>query len=318
MNMVTKQTTIKRSPVNTFFYKYRSVWRNWELYLMLLPVIIFFLVFHYWPMYGVQIAFRDYNAVKGIWGSRWVGLKHVKRFVESYYFARLIGNTLGLTVYQLCVSMPLQVLLAILLNEIPNLRFKKLVQTVTYAPHFLSTVVLCGMVILFLSPRSGIINHIIALFGGERTNFIADPKAFRTIFVLSAVWQNTGYGSVVYVAALAGIAPELYEAATVDGANRFQKIWHISLPGILPTMITLLILRTGQLMNVGFEKAFLLQNDMNIERSEVISTYVYKSGLLNAQYSFSTAVGLFNSVVNFILIILVNAISKRVSETSLW
>lgn len=285
---------------------------------MLVPVIIFFLVFHYWPMYGVQIAFRDYNAARGIWGSRWVGLKHIKRFVQSYYFLRLIGNTLGLTVMQLCMAMPLQITLAILLNEIPNARFKKLVQTVTYAPHFLSTVVLCGMVILFLSPRSGMINHIVAFLGGERTNFIADPKAFRWIFVLSAIWQNTGYGSVVYVAALAGIAPELYEAATVDGANRFQKIWHISIPGILPTVITLLILRTGQLMNVGFEKTFLLQNDMNIERSEVISTYVYKSGLLNAQYSFSTAVGLFNSVVNFILIMSVNAVSKRVSETSLW
>ena len=292
--------------------------RNWTLYLMILPVIAYFIIFHYWPTYGVQIAFKNYNVAKGITGSPWAGFRHFERFFKSYHFWPLIRNTVTLSLYTLIASFPAPIILALLLNEVTNSKFKRTVQTVTYAPHFLSTVVLVGMLTTFLSPQSGIINHIIEALGGERVYFMGEPAWFKHLYVWSGVWQHTGWNAIIYLAALTSISPELHEAAIIDGASKLQRIWHINIPGILPTAIILLILNLGQIMNVGFEKVFLLQNDLNMKASDVISTYVYRTGLLGAQYSYSAAVGLFNSVINFALIIIVNSISRRITEVGLW
>nr|WP_240762852.1 ABC transporter permease subunit [Paenibacillus thalictri] len=292
--------------------------KNWELYVLISPVLAYFFIFHYLPMYGVQIAFKDFIAVKGITDSPWVGLKHFQRFFDSYYAWRLIRNTVGISLFQLAVGFPIPIVLAILMNELRSVRFRKTVQTVTYAPHFLSAVVLVGMMMAFLSPRNGLLNQLIVTFGGEPIAFFSEAGWFKTLYVLSDVWQNAGWASIIYMAALAGIDQQLYEAAVVDGANKFRKIIHITLPSLMPTAIVLLILNVGQLMSVGFEKVFLMQNDLNREASEVISTYVYTQGLLGAQYSFSAAVGLFNSLVNFFMLISVNHLSKKVSQTGLW
>ncbi|MCS7459157.1 ABC transporter permease subunit [Paenibacillus doosanensis] len=296
----------------------RAIVRHWQLYLLITPVLLYFFVFHYWPMYGVQIAFKDFIATKGIWGSPWAGLKHFKRFFESYFFWRLLKNTLGISLYELAVGFPVPIVLALMINEVRHKGYKKFVQTVTYAPHFLSTVVLVGIVIMFLSPTSGIANTIIKALGGEPIGFMTKPEWFKTVYVLSGVWQQMGWSSIIYLAALAGIDPGLHEAAKVDGATRLQRIWHINLPGIMPTVVILLILNIGSLMGVGFEKVFLMQNSLNTESSDVISTYVYRSGLLGAQYSFAAAVGLFNSVVNLILLLTVNRIAKAVGQANLW
>lgn len=298
----------------------RPYLRNWELYVLISPVLAYFIIFEYIPMYGVQIAFKNFVATKGIWGSSWVGMRHFERFFDSYFFWRLITNTLGVSLYQLVVGFPIPIILALMINEIKQSRifFKKIVQTVTYAPHFLSTVVLVGIVVMFLAPETGMINKIIVLFGGQPISFITEPAWFKTIYVGSGVWQQMGWSSIIYLAALAGIDPHLHEAAKVDGATRMQRIWHVNLPGIMPTIVILLILNMGSIMGVGFEKVFLMQNDLNIESSEVISTYVYKSGIIQAQYSFSAAIGLFNSIINFALLILVNFAAKRMNQTSLW
>ncbi|MEF3303976.1 ABC transporter permease subunit [Paenibacillus sp. GYB003] len=296
----------------------RAIRRHWQLYALMAPVLVYFIVFHYMPMYGVQIAFKDFIATKGIWGSPWVGLKHFDRFFDSYFFWRLLKNTLGISLYELAVGFPIPIVLALMINEVRHKGYKKFIQTVTYAPHFLSTVVLVGIVIMFLSPTSGIVNTIIKAFGGEPIFFMTKPEWFKTVYVLSGVWQQMGWSSIIYLAALAGIDPGLHEAARVDGASRLQRIWHINLPGIMPTVVILLILNIGSLMGVGFEKVFLMQNSLNTESSDVISTYVYRSGLLGAQYSFASAVGLFNSVVNFVLLLTVNRIAKAVNQSSLW
>ncbi|AEE97141.1 MAG: putative aldouronate transport system permease protein [Clostridiales bacterium] len=292
--------------------------RNYDLYIMLIPAILYFLIFHYLPMYGVQLAFKDFVATKGIWGSPWVGFKHFERFFNGYNFGRLMANTLGISLYSLAVGFPIPIILAIMMNELRNGVIKNTVQTITYAPHFLSTVVVAGMIISFLSPSNGIVNKLIVALGGQPIYFMIEPAWFKTIYVLSDVWQHMGWNSIIYMAALAGIDPELHEAAIVDGASRMKRIWHIDLPGIMPTVVILLILNVGSIMNVGFEKVFLLQNNLNMPASDVISTYVYRMGILGAQYSFSTAVGLFNSVINFILLIIVNTISRRVNDVSLW
>jgi putative aldouronate transport system permease protein len=296
----------------------KSIMANWQLYVLIAPVLAYFIIFHYAPMYGLQIAFKDFVASKGITGSEWVGLKHFKQFFQSFYAARIILNTLGISLMQLVIGFPIPIILAIMINEVSSTKFKKTVQTITYAPHFLSAVVLVGMMMTFLSPRNGIINQIIALFGRERIFFFSEPGWFKSLYVFSDVWQNMGWASIIYLAALAGIDPQLYEAAVIDGAGKFQKIIHITIPCLLPTVIILLILNLGTLMSVGFEKVFLMQNDLNLDSSEIISTYVYKKGLIGAQYSFSAAVGLFNSIINFILLLAVNSISKRLSKTSLW
>ncbi|MFK7696570.1 ABC transporter permease [Paenibacillus sp. HJGM_3] len=296
----------------------RAIRRHWQLYLLIAPVLLYFIVFHYMPMYGVQIAFKNFIATKGIWGSPWVGLKHFNRFFDSIFFWRLIKNTIGISLYELAVGFPIPIVLALMINEVRNARYKKFIQTVTYAPHFLSTVVLVGIVFMFLSPSSGIVNTIIRAFGGEPIFFMTEPAWFKTIYVFSGVWQQMGWSSIIYLAALAGIDPGLHEAAKVDGATRLQRMWHINVPGLLPTIVILLILNIGSLMGVGYEKVYLMQNSLNDESSDVISTYVYRSGLLGSQISFASAVGLFNSVVNFTLLLSVNRIARAVNQSSLW
>ncbi|AJY77759.1 sugar ABC transporter permease [Paenibacillus beijingensis] len=295
-----------------------SLRRNWDLYVLISPVIVYFIIFHYFPIYGVQIAFKNYIATQGIWNSPWVGFKHFQRFFDSYYFWRLIRNTLGISLYELAVGFPVPILLALLINEVRQKFFRRFVQTVTYAPHFLSTVVLVGMVVMFLHPNNGILNELIKLFGGQPISFMTEPGWFKSVYVFSGVWQQMGWSSIIYLSALAGIDPHLHEAARIDGASRLKRIWHINLPGIMPTIVILLILNVGSIMGVGFEKVYLMQNSLNKESSEVISTYVYQTGLLGAQYSFSAAVGLFNSVINFILLVLVNRAAKMMKQTSLW
>lgn len=300
--------------------RWKLIKKNYQLYLIILLPVIYILVFNYYPMYGAQIAFRDYVPTKGIWGSEWVGLDNFTRFFKRQDAWRIIGNTLSLSIYQLIAGFPIPIILALSLNSAKDGMFKKSVQTITYAPHFISVVVMVGIVMQFLAPRTGIINKIIEILGGTPTNFMGEPEYFRSIYVWSGVWQTTGWGSIIYLAALAGIDPSLHEAAIVDGASRFQRILHIDIPGIMPTAIILLIMNTGQIMNIGFEKVFLMQNPLNLRTSEIISTYVYKVGLASSagDFSYSTAIGLFNSVINFVLIVAVNQIAKRVTETSLW
>lgn len=296
----------------------RSLVKYGDLYLMLVPVVIYFLLFHYLPMYGVQIAFKDFSGARGIFGSRWVGFGHFMRFFRSYRFSTIIKNTVGISLYSLLVGFPFPILFALMVNEISNLRFKKLIQTVSYLPHFLSVVVVVSMLMTFLSPSVGIINRLIELFGGDTVYFMVQPRWFKTVYVASGVWQSYGWSSIIYLAAMVSIDRQQYEAADVDGANRIQKMLNITLPGILPTAVIMLILQSGSIMSVGFEKVFLMQNSLNESSSEVISTYVYKVGLLGSEFSFSAAIGLFNSVINFGMILLVNAIARRVGENSLW
>lgn len=296
----------------------RRLRRDYELYLFLLPTVVFFLLFAYGPMYGLQIAFKDFNGAKGILGSSWVGFKHFGNFFSSHFFWPLIKNTVLISIYSLAASFPLPILLALMLNEVKHSGVKRVIQTVTYMPHFISTVVLVGMLMSFLSPSSGIVNHFVQALGGEPINFMGKADYFRSIYVISGVWQGMGWGAIVYLAALSGVDPQLQESAVIDGATRFQCIRHINIPTILPTIVTMLILNAGNILNVGFEKIFLMQNDLNRETSEVISTYVYQRGLINAEYSFSTAVGLFNSIVNFIVLLVVNGLSKKLSDTSLF
>ncbi|GIN70023.1 sugar ABC transporter permease [Bacillus sp. J14TS2] len=291
--------------------------KSWQLYTFLLPALTFFIVFHYIPMYGVQIAFKDFFATMGINGSPWVGFEHFERFFNSYYFWRLLKNTLIISLYQLCLF-PLPVIFALMLNELRNGAFKKWTQTLTYAPHFISVVVVVGMIIAFLDPTTGIVNHLIEKLGGSSVQFLTSPDWFRHIYVWSGEWQGLGWGSIIYLAALAGVNPELLEAAKVDGATRLQRIIHINIPAILPTIVILFILNIGKFMSVGFEKVLLLQNSLNSETSDIIQTFVYETGLLEGQYSFAAAVGLFDSVINIILLVTVNQIAKKVSDNSLW
>lgn len=296
----------------------RSLRRHWQLYLLILPPVLYFIIFKYIPISNAVIAFKDYNVVQGIWGSDWVGFKNFDAFFKNPVFLTLIQNTFFLSLYAIAIGFPIPIILALALNEIRTGIFKRTVQMVTYAPYFISTVVMVSMIILLLSPRLGIINQFLGAFGIPSTDFLGNPDNFRHIYVWSDVWQTAGYSAVIYLAALAGIDPTLYEAAKVDGASRFQKIIHVDLPGIMPTAVIILVLGVGNIMAVGFEKAFLLQNPLNLSNSEIISTYVYKTGLLNADYSLATAVGLFNSVINLILLLIVNTVVKRISGSGLW
>lgn len=291
---------------------------HWQYYLLILPPLAVLIIFSYGPMYGVQIAFKDYVIRQGIWGSKWIGLTHFENFLTTYNFVRLIKNTAGLSSYSLAAGFPIPIILAIMLNECANVPFKRTVQMLTYAPHFISTVIVVSMLMLFISPRSGMINNFIVLLGGQEKDYIGMPAYFKSLYVWSGVWQSMGFNSIIYLAALSGLDPQLHEAAIMDGASKIKRIWHIDLPGISPTIIILLILSSGNIMSVGFEKVYLMQNTLNMSVSDVIATYVYRIGLQNAQYSFSSAVGLFDSVVNAILLIIVNTISRRFSETSLW
>jgi putative aldouronate transport system permease protein len=296
----------------------RRIRRCWQLYLIMLLPMLVIIIFSYGPMFGVQIAFKNFMARDGIWGSPWVGFIHFENFFRSYQFRRILTNTLGISLYGLIAGFPIPIILAILVNESSHDVFKKGVQLITFAPHFISTVVMTNMVLMFLSVYGGLVNNIIVSLGGGRVDFMAKPEYFKSIYVWSGVWQNMGYSSVIYIAALSAIDPALYEAATIDGAGKFQKILYIDLPGIAPTIIILLILNSGHIMNVGYEKILLMQNSLNMSASDVISTYVYRMGLEQAQYSFSAAVGLFNSVINTILLVLVNQTARKLGETSLW
>lgn len=295
-----------------------NVKRHWELYFLVLLPVLYLIIFKYVPMFGVQIAFKEFNVVQGIWGSPWVGFKHFETFFQSPNFWLLIKNTLGISFYSLVAGFPVPILLALALNEVRTGFFKKSVQMITYAPHFISTVVMVSILILMLNPHVGVVDRIVSFLGLPTTNFMGIPEFFKSLYVWSGVWQEMGYASIIYIAALAGVDPSLYEAAKIDGASRWKKIIYIDLPTLIPITVIMLILSLGSIMGVGFEKIYLMQNPLNLSTSEVISTYVYKVGLVGANFSFSAAIGFFNSVINLILLLIVNYIARKVSETSLW
>ncbi|SNY72274.1 ABC transporter permease [Paractinoplanes atraurantiacus] len=298
--------------------EFQKSWRlHWQLYLLALVPIAYFVIFKYVPMAFNVIAFKDYSPVLGPWGSEWVGLDNFQRLFTNPVFGTLLKNTFILAFYLVLASFPIPILLAIALNEIRNGWFKRTVQMVTYAPYFISTVVVVSITILLLAPN-GIVNDGIGNVGAGPIDFLGDPNFFRHVYVWSDVWQTAGYSAVIYMAALAGIDPALHESAKVDGASRLQRIRHIDLPGIMPTAVIMLILGVGNMMAIGFEKAYLLQNSLNLAQSEIIPTYVYKTGLINADFSMATAVGLFNSVVNLCLLLVVNFVAKRVTGNGLW
>ncbi len=306
-----------RNSQNKFSINLKLILSCWQLYALLLPAIIYIFIFSYIPMYGVQIAFKDYRTSVGIWGSKWVGLKNFKRFVTFPNFWLYIKNTMSISIYSIS-TFPCSIILALSINELQNANFKRFVQMITYAPHFISTVVLCGMIHIFLDRNSGIVNTLIKSLGGTAVPFMSKPQYFRSIYVWSGVWQGIGWGTIIYMATLAGIQQELVEAARIDGANRFHIIRHINIPHIMPTMMILLIMNFGSILSVGFHKIYLLQNPLNLSVSQVISTYVYQVGLISGQFSYSSAIGLFNTAVNLSLLIIVNLIVKRVSSISLW
>ena len=297
---------------------WKKIVKNKQLYIMILPVVIYFILFHYKPMYGLLMAFQNFKPRKGIWGSEWVGLQHFQDFFGSYYFGRLLRNTLALSLSTLIFGFPAPILLALLINELRNPKYSRVVQTVTYMPHFISMVVLCAMIREFVA-TGGFINDLMVTFGGyDGKNLLARAGYWLPIYVLSNIWQGCGWGSIVYLATLTGIDMELYDAAKVDGANRWKQTLHVTLPCLAPTVIIMFILRMGQIMGVGHEKTILLYNEGIYETADIISSYVYRMGLVSHEYSFATAVGLFNSVINFILVILANKLSDKMTETSLW
>ena len=303
---------------SSFFYRVKKDWmRNRSLYLMIIPVLIFFILFHYKPMYGAIIAFKDYTPALGIAESPWVGWDNFTRFFSSVYFGRLIRNTILLSFYSLLFGFPAPIILALLLNEVKNKKFKGLTQTVTYLPHFISMIVVTGMLVDF-SMTSGLFNDIIELFGGERSPLLQNPDLYRTIYVASGIWQEIGWGPIIYLSALSGVDSQLYEAAQIDGAGKWKQLIHVTLPGIAPTIIIMFILKMGTLMNMGYEKTILLYNPATYETADIISSYIYRIGLLEQDWSYSTAIGLFNSVINLGLLLITNKIARKCGETSLW
>lgn len=294
--------------------------KSWQLYLLFLLPLLYIIIFKYVPMYGAQIAFKNFVATKGIIGSEWVGLKHFERFFKSFEFWRIIKNTLGLSIYNLVAGFPLPIILALSLHYVKNKIFKKTVQMVTYAPYFISVVVMVGIILQFLAPRTGLVNNLLGLIGIEDINFMGKVEYFKSIYVWSDIWQNVGFACIIYLAALSTIDPTLHEAAIVDGATKIQRMWNVDIPGIMPIAVILLIMNMGYALDVGFEKVLLMQNPVNLRASEVIDTYVYKVGLASAaaNYSYSAAIGLFKAVIGLILIITVNKIAKKLGQTSLW
>lgn len=291
--------------------------KSWQLYVLIAPATLYYAFFHFWPIYGIQIAFRNYKSKLGITGSPWVGLAHFERFITGPNFLRLLQNTISISVANLIFGFPIPILLALTVNELRNQRFKRIVQTISYAPHFISTVVMISILQIFLNINTGIINKLIGILGAGPFDFMAKGSWFSAIYVVSGIWQNMGWNSIVFLAALSGVDVTQTEAAMVDGASRLKRIWHVNLPAILPTIVIMFILNSGKVMAVGYEKAYLMQNALNLDYSEIISTYVYKVGLINSQFSFSAAVGLFNSICNVTLLLLVNFISKKISDTGL-
>lgn len=319
--MIRKQQLLTGRPEKQmgFFARLgRDVKRNYILYIMIAPVVAYYVIFCYWPMYGIQIAFRDFIPRLGFLGSPWVGLDHFKRFFSSYNFLTLLGNTLKLSIYGLLVSFPIPILFALLLNYLPGKGFRKTVQTISYAPNFISMVVMCGMITIFLYPDTGVINQVIKSLGGESVDFLSNPKYFRSIFVWTGVWQTMGFSAIMYISALSGVDYEMHEAAIIDGANKLQRIRYIDMPSIMPTASIMLIFALSGIMGVDFQKVLLLQNSLNMSVSDVLSTYVYRVGILDSDYGYSTAVGLFNSVCSVILLIASNAIVKKKTSSGLW
>ncbi|GIP39866.1 sugar ABC transporter permease [Paenibacillus sp. J31TS4] len=292
--------------------------RSWQLYVLVLPLLVHVAIFQYAPMYGLQIAFKNFRASAGILGSKWVGLEHFERFFNSYSFWNTLINTLLINLYELIFAFPIAIIFALMLNQVTKLRFKKWVQTITYAPHFISTVVLVGMLFIFLNPRTGMVNNLIDFFGGERINFFGEAAWFKPIYIISEIWQTTGWSAIIYLAALTAVDPQLHEAAIMDGANKFHRVRHIDIPSIMPVIMILLILKMGHFASLGFSKVLLMQNDLNIDASEVIQTYVYKTGLVGAQYSYSAAIGLFDNLINFILLLSANQLAKKFKQQSLF
>lgn len=290
---------------------------NKYVYLMLLPVVAYYAIFHYGPMYGIQIAFKDYSPALGFLDSPWVGFKYFEEFFNSHFFWRIVRNTLLLSLYELIFSFPAPIILALMLNELRHQLFKRAVQTITYIPHFISIVVIVGMMVDFLA-RDGLINNILSWFGVEAVAYLREPGWFRTLYISSGIWQGVGWGTIIYLAAISNIDPSLYEAAKVDGASKWRQVVHITIPGIMPVVIILLILQMGSIMSVSTDKILLMYNSSTYESADVIGTYVYRKGLLEANYSYSTAIGLFNSVINFALLILANTVSRRTSDSKLW
>jgi putative aldouronate transport system permease protein len=311
-----KRTRVARSRVGLGL----RIRRNWQLYAMLALPLIWLAIFAYWPMYGVIIAFKDYNVVSGIWGSPWAGMKYFERFVESYQFWRLIKNTVYLHVYELVATFPLPIILALCLNTVRKKWFSRSAQLITYAPHFISTVVVVGLLVVLTSPNTGVTNKLIGLFGFGPTDVMGDSGMFRHLFVWSGAWQTMGFAAIIYLAALTSVPPELHEAAIVDGASRMRRMWHIDLPAIVPVAVILLILDIGRILSVGFEKVLLMQNSLNLDVAEVIDTYVYKIGLASSvpQFSYATAIGLFRSVIGLVLLVLANTFARRFAKSSLW
>jgi ABC transporter, permease protein len=297
--------------------KFRQIWGHWQLYVMVLPALVWLLLFAYKPMYGLIIAFKDFSFRAGIWGSKWVGVQHFQRLFSSYWFPIILKNTLTLSLLSLVFGFPMPILFALMVNEIRNKKVQSLIQTVSYAPHFISTIVVCGLLLLILSPE-GIINLFLNFLGKDSVYFIQEPDMFKWIYVISGIWQQTGWDAIIYFAALSGVDKSLVEAAEIDGASRFQKMVHVYFPALVPTIVILLILRCGSIMSVGYEKVYALQNSVNLIRSEVISTYVYKIGLTNQDFSFASAVGLLNSVVNTVLLVVVNSFAKKVNHSGLF
>lgn len=297
---------------------FRLARENKALYLMILPAFAYIVIFHYWPMYGVQIAFRDFNFVDGIAGSEWVGMKWFDYFFRSNQFKTVVVNTLVLNIYDLIAGFPLPIILALIMHNIPSRRFRRVAQTVSYMPHFISVVVLVGMMSCMFSINTGWVNGVIRVLGGTPVHLMGEAEYYRHVYVWSGIWQGMGWGSIIYLAALTGIDPGLHEAAMIDGAGKLRRIWHIDLPGIMPTVAIMLIMRFGSMMSSGFDKAYIMQNSMNISVSEVISTYVYEMGMKKYRYSYSSAIGLFNNVINFVLLTLVNRVSAKLSGNSLW
>ncbi|MDL2317907.1 ABC transporter permease subunit [Eubacteriales bacterium OttesenSCG-928-A19] len=292
--------------------------RNKYLLLMLVPILAYYLVFHYAPMYGALIAFKDYSPRLGVMGSRWVGFKNFENFFNSAQFGRILPNTIKLSLYQILFGFPAPLLLALVLNEVRRPAFKRTVQTISYMPHFISVMVLCGMLVDFCSTNGILTNLVSTLSGTQSKNLLLRPELFRTIYVASGIWQEVGFGSIVYLSALSGIDEQLYEAATIDGASRGRQLWHVTLPGVLPTVTVMFLLRIGRMMNVGYEKVLLLYNASTYETAEIISTYVYKRGMLDMDYSLGAAVDLFNSAINLVLLFSFNWLSKKLTENGLF
>ncbi len=298
--------------------KIRLLKNDFDLYLMLIPMVLFFLIFTYKPMTGLVVAFKYYSPFKGIWGSRWVGLQYFIEFFTGPYALRTIVNTFRISLSSLIVGFPMPIILALLLNELRAYRFKKAVQTISYIPHFISTVVVCGMITSFLAPTTGVVNTILKWYGLDPVYFLSIPAYFVPIYIAMEIWKNTGYNSIIYIAALTSISDELYEAATVDGAGRWKQFLHITLPSLMPTIVIMLLVRLGGILNVGYEAIILLYNPSIYETADVISTFVYRTGITEGRYDFATAVGLFNSLVAFIIVIIANKFSNKLTDTGLW